>query len=134
MGHYQEEMLRNAEKINQLHARIHETVKHRDKNEHKRKEWQRACADFHAQYDSLAFPGGSRAADERLLEGDPKTMEAAICFLECRPYFLHSGYMWRSFLRKAKRAPLLPDQRARLEQVVADYAEYRKLRNAKKAR
>ena len=55
MGHFTDEILRNAEKINQLKARIDEAVKYRDKNEHKRKEWQKACAEFHAQYNVLAF-------------------------------------------------------------------------------
>ena len=128
MGHYTEEILRNAEKINELNARIDESVKYREKNEQKRGEWQQACSDFHAQYDSLAFPGGLQGAYERIIEGDPKGMEAAICFLECRPYFFRLGYMFKDILRKAKRAPLTIDQRAKFERVVAAYHEYRKSR------
>ena len=88
MGHYTAEIMRNAEKINQLKARIDESVKYRDKNEHKKKEWEKACADFHGQYDSLAFPGGLDGALERIVEGDTQAMEAAICFLECRPFLI----------------------------------------------
>lgn len=58
MRHYTEEILRNAEKLNQLKARKGESTKHHDKNDHKRKEWGKACADFHARYDSLALSGG----------------------------------------------------------------------------
>jgi hypothetical protein len=65
-------------------------------------------------YDALAFPGGWEGATCRLLAGDPECMEAAICFLEVRPYFYHSGYMFNSLLRKAKRAPLDPEQLERL--------------------
>jgi hypothetical protein len=100
VGYYTEEILRNARRVNELKARIDETVKFRDKNEHKRKEWQNACYDFHKEYNSLAFPGGYEGALERLLDGDPKTMEAAICFLEARPYFFRSGYMFTEVSRK----------------------------------
>jgi hypothetical protein len=130
MGHYTEEIMKNAEKITQLHNRIHETLKYRDKNEHKRKEWEKACADFHSQYDSLAFPGGLEGAYERILNGDSVAMEAAICFLECRPYFFRSGYMFKDILRKAKKAPLNEDQRKRLQRVMEAYEEYRKNKNA----
>ena len=130
MGHYTEEILRNARRINELKARIDETVKFRNKTEHKRKEWQNACSDFHKEYNSLAFPGGYEGALERLLDGDSKTMEAAICFLEARPYFFRSGYMFKDILRKAKKAPLSEDQRKRFNKVYDSYIKYRESRNA----
>ena len=129
MGNYTNQIMRNAERINQLKVRIDETVKFREKNEQKRREWEKACFDFHQQYDSLAFPGGFNGALERLLEGDPATMEAAICFLECRPYFFRSGYMFKDILRKAKKAPLSDAQRERLEHVVEAYRLYRERKN-----
>jgi hypothetical protein len=46
-------------------------------------------------------------------------MEATICFLEVRPYFFRSGYMFDALLRRAKHAPLSPEQSARLQVVVA---------------
>jgi len=130
MGHYTDQIMRNAERINQLKARIDETVRSRDKSEHKRREWQKACSDFHEQYDSLAFPGGFDGALQRLLEGDSVTIEAALCFLECRPYFFRSGYMFKDILRKAKKAPLSSEQRERLEHVVEAYRLYRERKNA----
>ena len=129
MGHYTDEIVKNANRINQLKQRIDETLKHRDKNDHKRKEWDAACAEFHSQYDALAFPGGLSGAYERIVEGDPKAVEAAICFLECRPYFFRSGYMFKDILRKAKQAPLKDDQKARLDAVLKAYAEYKESRN-----
>ena len=125
MGHHTEQIMLNAERINQLEARIDETLKFRDKNEHKRREWLKACSDFHNQYDSLAFPGGFNGAFKRLSEGEQVTMEAAICFLECRPYFFRSGYMFKDILRKAKKAPLSSEQRARLDYITEAYRLYR---------
>ena len=129
MGHYTEQIMLNAERINQLKARIDETLKFRDKNEHKHREWLKACSDFHNQYEALAFPGGFNGALKRLSEGDQVTMEAAICFLECRPYFFRSGYMFKDILRKAKRAPLSSEQRERFDCIVEAYREYRKNMN-----
>jgi hypothetical protein len=58
-------------------------------------------------------------------------MEAAVCFLEVRPYFFRSGYMFKDILRKCKRAPLSREQSARLEAVMAGLAEWRRRKNSK---
>ena len=69
---------------------------------------------FHASV-ALAFPGGYKGALARIGSGDPEAMEAAICFLELRPYFFRSGYMFKDILRKCRNAPLSPEQSRRLE-------------------
>jgi hypothetical protein len=74
---------------------------------------------------ALAFPGGYEGALDRIVSGDPETMEAAICFLECRPYFFRSGYMFKDILRKCKRAPLSPEQTSRLQTIEGKLAEWR---------
>jgi hypothetical protein len=100
VGHYDSAIRDNEKKINHLHSRIHETFKARDKNEHKYREWQDACQEFHSSYDALAFPGGFEGAYERILNGDPLAIEAGLCFIELRPYFFRSGYMYKDLLRK----------------------------------
>lgn len=84
-----ERIRENAAEIGRLRSRIHETYAHRAKSPEKRREWQQACAEFHARYDGLAFPGGYQGggALNRISRGDQEAMEAAICFLEIRPYF-----------------------------------------------
>ena len=52
-------------------------------------------------------------------------MEAGICFLELRPYFFRSGYMFKDILRKCKQAPLSKSQAARLATVVEKFAAWR---------
>jgi DNA repair exonuclease SbcCD ATPase subunit len=130
MGHYSNEILRNAEAINQLHSRIQETVKSRDKNDHKYKEWQSACKEFHSKYNHLAFPGGFDGAFERIVRGDVNAVEAALSFVECRPYFFRSGYMFKDILRKLKKAPLDSAQIERLNLVLAAYLKYRESKKA----
>src|SRR5262249_6832563 len=97
---------RNADEIRRLHARIHQTFLHRDETSKAYQEWEEACRQFHQSYDELAFPGGYDGALERIVAGDQQAMEAAICFLEGRPYFFRSGYMFKALLRKVKHAPL----------------------------
>jgi len=127
-----EQIRRNAAEIVRLNSRIHETVRHRQESAKKRLEWEQACAEFHTHYSNLTFPGGYSGALERIKAGDPNTMETAICFLECRPYFFRSGYMFKDILRRCRRAPLSPDQAARLKIIEKRLLEWRERKLAKK--
>lgn len=124
----------NAEEIVRLHSRIHETYAHRSKSSEKMQEWKRACAEMHSRYAGLAFPGGYHGGDvlDRILNGDPQAMETAICFLEVRPYFFRSGYMFKDILRKCRRAPLTRNQAERLTAIEKRLLEWRERKAAKK--
>lgn len=119
-----ETITRNTEEIVRLHRRIHETLSQRDGSAAKAAEWRDACAEFHIRYNALAFHGGWEGALQRIIDGDPEAMEVAICFLELRPYFFRSGYMWKDILRKCKRAPLSKSQRERFEAVIKKREEW----------
>jgi hypothetical protein len=123
----------NAQEIVKLNARIRETFAHRNRSPEHWREWKRACESFHSRYNELSFPGGLEGAVERLLAGDQDTMEATICFLEVRPYFFRSGYMFESLFRKARHAPLSTEQRTRLEQVAQARAAWRATKAAAKS-
>lgn len=122
----------NAQEIVRLHARVGETFAQRDT--HGRQPWEDACREFHARYDSLALPGGyDDALLGRLASGERNAVETVLCFLEVRPYFFRSGYLWKDLLRKAKRAPMNAQHAARLAAIVQGYAEYRARRLAARA-
>jgi hypothetical protein len=125
---YKKQIMDNAEEVRRLHARAHETFKQRGQGPAKLQEWKQACERFHSSYDALAFPGGYRGAPERILEGDERALEAAICFLECRPYFFRSGYMFKTILRKAKHAPKSERQAKRLQIVLDNLDEWKRTR------
>jgi hypothetical protein len=128
-----EQIRENAAEIERLRLRIHETYAERSKSSEKMQQWKQACAEFHSRYPSLAFPGGYQGLVwERILAGDPQTMESAICFLEVRPYFFRSGYMFKDLLRKCRKAPLSADQAARLRVIEQRLAEWRERKLAKK--
>ncbi|MEM9348154.1 MAG: hypothetical protein AAGB26_16210 [Planctomycetota bacterium] len=115
----------NARVISRLHGRIHATFAHRDEGESQYDEWKTACADFHAHYDSLAFLGGVREARERLRSGENDAIDYALDFLEVRPYFFRSGYMYKDFMRVLRNCPLSPSQRKRYERLHAAYTQFR---------
>ena len=127
-----ERIRENAAEIVRLHSRIHETWAQRSMSSEKKREWEQACAEFHARYEELAFPGGYRGALDRVSSGDPEAMEAAICFLEYRPYFFRSGYMFKDIVRRCRRAPLLPEQAARLKVIEQKPVKWRERKQAKK--
>lgn len=124
-------IIANAEEIRQLHARIRQTLRRRDESLENRQQWVEACREFRANYNWLAFPGGywtdsKHNALARIVSGDSQAMEAAICFLEIRPYFFRSGYMFKDILRKAKKTPLSAAQSARLQKVLQSVEEWRR--------
>jgi len=127
----------NAAEIVRLHARIRETFALRDRGPVQYAEWERACAEFHQRYDALAFPGGYEGATDRkgaldrIETGDPDAMEAAICFLECRPYFFRSGYMFTSIFRRCKRAPISSKQAARFQIVMDRFSEWKRTKKSR---
>lgn len=111
------------------HHRVHETVKTRGRDQASHDEWAAACAEFHSRYNELAFPGGYEGAEARIAEGDRYTIEAALCFLESRPYFFRSGYMRQRLLRKMKRAAFTREESERFHAVLGRVEEWRR-RNA----
>jgi hypothetical protein len=123
-------IVENAAELNRLQWRVKETVKHRDKSPKAREAWSQACDEFHERYGELWIPDGSVPRFfERIVEGDPAAVEAALCFLEVRPYFFRSGYHWKTILRKCKRAPMSAEQAERFANLLQRYSEWRARRN-----
>jgi hypothetical protein len=119
---------KNTEEICRLSARITATFSTRSQSQEDRNAWEAACAEFHQRYDQLAFPGGYVGALDRILAGDHQTIQAALCFVESRPYFFRSGYMFKDLFRKLKRAPMNVVNAKRLEMVLTTYTNYRNQR------
>jgi hypothetical protein len=93
------------------------------------------CTEFHRRYSQLCVPGGcDDGFIDRLKAGDYFTVEAALCFLEMRPYFFRSGYMWRDLLRKCKRVPMNEEQSSRFLALLERYSEWKADRDAKARR
>lgn len=127
---FKSQIQQNARAISELHERIHQTFARRDDDKQSRELWEDACSEFHGKYAGLAFPGGTSDIRERLRAGDAVAVEYALDFIEVRPYFFRSGYMYKDFMRVLRNCKLSDAQRKRYEQLKAEYDEYRKQRSA----
>lgn len=107
-----------ARRVSELHARVHATFKRRDASAEARAEWTKACEEFHRQYDALAFPGGYEEGLRKIGVGDTAAIADALAFVEIRPYFFRSQYMYKKLMRLLKRAPLTPAQTERFQRVL----------------
>lgn len=77
-----------------------------------------ACAAYHRDYETLAFPGGLERFRKRLKRMEPTAIEEGIEFLEADPWFNCSGYIKEEIVRRLKQAALTDRQRHRLTYVV----------------
>ena len=116
-----QEIRRSAEQIAEIQSRLDRNFQLRDISGDARRAWLEAAEELRARYNNLAFPGGADTAVQRVRQGEPYAMESAVCFLELRPYFLRSGYMFKDFLRACRKAPLTEEQRIRFDEVERRY-------------
>lgn len=119
------EIEENAATLCELRARIKETFKWREQSPFKRREWESACREFHARYKALSFPCDYVEALQKIPRGDPHSVECALCFVEVRPYFFRSGYMYKDLIRKLTNAPLFDSHRERRDAAVQAYSQWR---------
>jgi len=119
---------RNAERLESLHARIGETVKHRSRSARDREVWSRACSAFHSQFADLAFPGGLRAWSA-FMSGDSAETETALVYLEVDPWHFRSGYQKEMIWDRFKKMHLAPPELRRLEHVALAYLPKRAYRH-----
>jgi hypothetical protein len=114
----------NSEELRRLGARVQETVLQRGRSEAHKAEWERACAEWHARFDRLSFPGGSELLD-RVRENDASAVEAAVRFLVADPYHFRSGYLKQELWRWLAHCDLATSARNRLEQAALSYLDRR---------
>ena len=125
---YRQLVEQNAKEIFNLRRQIREANLFRSDGPEYEAEWQQACNDFHENYDSLAFPGGAFSARHRMRAGDNHAIEYAIAFLEVRPYFYRSGYMYKEYMRVLRNCPLTSGQRKRYDRIREKYLLWRQNR------
>ncbi len=129
-------ILKNTREINKLRENIKKTLAERHKNKAKKTLWHNACFEFQEKYNALVFDyqdyQGEKYFYELLIAGDEYVMEYAVCFIEVRPYFFQSGYIYQKLLRKLKHAPLNESQQQRYLTIKAKYKQWCKERLDKK--
>lgn len=118
-----------AAKLQKLHAAIHETFVHRDRDARSRQVWSDACKAFHT-YVSAIDGYLDRACNERRYV-DREVVEFSICFLEINPWFFRSGYFKQELLTRLKRSELDKSAKERLRAVMIDAVSRRGTREFK---
>lgn len=114
----------NAARLQALYSRMQETARLRADSLSARAEWGAACAEFHAQFGGLFFPGGE-AGWSAFLTNDGEGIELAVLFLEVDQYTFRSGYHKQIVWDRLKKINLTPDEHQRLEVVALAYLHKR---------
>ena len=131
-------ILKNTRQTNRLHQLISTTFAKRNDSKNHYELWQNACANFHQNYSTLVFNCDNFEGEDALIEllsydnaHGVYAREFAICFIELRPYYFRSGYLYKKLLRKLGHTPLNQDQLERYHKTKIAYRQYR-LNNYKK--
>jgi hypothetical protein len=115
-----DEIRRNSETLNELTRRI-KAAAAKDPGGH---EWRAACAEYHARFDELVYPGGD-AMLARVRKNDPVAIEVALRFLTVDPMHFASGYLKESLWRWLKHLPLSDPAKRRLQDAALGYLQRR---------
>lgn len=115
----------NAARLKALQAKVHRTYRSRSQSQRDYEAWEEACQRFHAEYDSLAFPGGLTRGLELIRQSDHPTIEMALCYLEDPPYCYRSQYVATDLRRAINKATLQ-------EPLASRYANWKKKKAIKK--
>lgn len=106
-----------------LHQRVHETCRSRDKGPAALRAWEEACRQFHS-YRSPLDPFVDHAYAERSYV-DKDLIEFVVCFLEADPHVFRSGYLKQHLLTRIKRSKLSEPYKRRLRAVLVDVVNRR---------
>ena len=124
---YRELILDNCIEINRLKKNIDSTFNVKNK----KNEWREACAEFHENYNQLCFWNGVSDYRTEIRNGNQDAIEYYITFIELRPYFFRSGYIYQDLIRVLRNVKLSKSHRARFERVKKNYMIYRQNRKRK---
>ena len=122
---YKSQIKTSEEILFRLYKRFKSTVEHRDSSKEAEQEWSKALTLFNEKYRQLSFLNGTTNYRLELRAGNKEAIEYAICFLEVRPYYHRSGYMWIDLLRVLKNCNLSKTQRKRYETVRQRYKAFK---------
>ena len=114
-----------AEIIPRLHKAVHHYAANRGQSAYMHEKWHNACREFHEKYRELSFLGGWDSARERIRAGDQDALEYAIVFIEMRPYYFRSGYMFEALIKCLNSVAMSLSQRKRYEAVKKAFTDYK---------
>lgn len=118
---YHSVIRKNTEIIYRIHKAIHSTLPDRDKSPSHFEAWENACTEFHNNYSELSYFYKYDDCRKELRQGNNELIEYSLCFLEVRPYYFRSGYLYKDLIRVLKNCPLTNSQMNRYNSVKNRY-------------
>ena len=118
---YHQKIKQNAIEINRLKQSIQQS--HNVKNKHD--EWAENCREYNEKYFGLCFWNGLWDYRKEIRSGNLEAIEYYICFIEVRPYFFRSGYMYNDLMRVFKNIELTTDHRRRFNIIRTKFLQFK---------
>ena len=129
MKNYRQLITQEADKLNKLHKKVHETFRFRGEGEKGYRAWEEACKLFH-EYKSPLDEYFEKACNCEKFD-DKDLLEFVVQFLEVDPWFFRSGYLKEIFLTKIKRSNISVKTKTRLRNILMDAVNKRGAREYK---
>ena len=124
---YAQLIKRNTIEINRLKKRIDEayTILKTQKNPDAHEKWSQACDEFHKKYPHLAYWQGIEDYKKELKSRNSDAIEYYLCFLETRPFFFRSGFMFNNLMKIFNNIELSENHKKRYDLVREKYFQYK---------
>lgn len=117
----------HEKKVNELHSKVWETFRRREKSAHARTDWERAAKqfrEFSSEVDELV----ERSLSEDMAR-DNGLREFAFSYVETDPYFFRSGYILERLVRRLKKLILSDAEKKLIQELILRRIDTKALRN-----
>lgn len=117
----------HEKKKNDLHSKLWETFRRREKSAHAHSDWKRAAKqfrEFSSEVDELV----ERCLSENMSQ-DKGLRDFAFCYVISDPYFFRSGYILERLVRRIKKLDLSDAEKQFIQELILRRIDQKALRN-----
>lgn len=117
----------HEKKVNELHSKLWETFRRRERSAHAHSDWERAAKQFRefiSEFDELV----ERSLSENLAQ-DKGLRDFAFSYVATDPYFFRSGYILERLVRRIKKLDLSDAEKQLIQQLILRRIDKKALRN-----
>ncbi|MHA6268317.1 hypothetical protein ACXYMP_15755 [Aliiroseovarius sp. CAU 1755] len=114
-------------KKNELHSKVWETFRRREKSTHAHSDWERAAKqfrEFSSEVDDLV----ERSLSEDIAQ-DKGLRDFAFSYIATDPYFFRSGYILERLVRRIKKLDLSDEEKQLIQELILRRIDTKALRN-----
>lgn len=117
----------HEKKVNELHSKVWETFRRREKSAHARSDWEQAAKrfrEFSSEVDELV----ERSLSEGMAQ-DNGLRDFAFSYIATDPYFFRSGYILERLVRRIKKLELSDAEKESIRELILRRIDTKALRN-----